>query len=372
MTILTPPPPHLLPRDGRFGVGPSRIRPEQMEVLSQAEEMGTSHRQSPVKARVASLRDGLRELFSLPSSYEIALGNGGATAFWGVATTSLIEEKAKAAVFGEFGAKFAEDIAAAPWAHLNVVEASPGSLATVEDAVAQADAYAYTQNETSTGVVSPLYRGAPSPALTLVDATSIAGAAVVDWSLVDAYYFSPQKCFGSEGGLWVSVLSPEAVERAERLAKDTDRYMPAILNLAEAVKASRADQTLNTPAIATLILFDEQVRWMLDNGGLSAMETRARAGANLIHEWAETRPFASLFVTDPALRSPVTTTVDFAPQIDVYALARTLREVGIVDIEGYRKLGRNQLRIASFPSVETSDIGSLLACLDWMVDQSTS
>ena len=372
MTILTPPPSHLLPSDGRFGVGPSRIRPAQIDALTQASELGTSHRQSPVKARVASIREGLRELFSLPPSYEIALGNGGATAFWAIATSCLIETKAKAAVFGEFGAKFAEDISAAPWATVDVTQAPPGELATIEDPGATADTYAYTQNETSTGVVSPLYRGGPSPALTLVDATSIAGASVVDWDLVDAYYFSPQKCFGSEGGLWISVLSPDAIERTQRLVADTNRYVPAILNLDEAVKASRVDQTLNTPAIATLILFDEQIKWMLDNGGLSAMEQKARAGANLIHEWAEARSFASLFVADPALRSPVTTTVDLAPEIDVYDLARTLRDVGIVDIEGYRKLGRNQLRIASFPSVETSDIGSLLACVDWMVDQATS
>ncbi len=368
MNYTALPPAHLLPGDGRFGSGPSRIRAEQMKVLSEASEMGTSHRQAPVKARVRSIKEGLRELFSIPEGYEIAFGMGGATAFWAVATTSLIEHSAHAAVCGEFGAKFAADIAAAPWASVQVTEVPAGQLALIPGDAPAADTYVYAQNETSTGVVSPLYRAGSSPALTLVDATSIAGATEVTWDEVDAYYFSPQKAFGSEGGLWVSVLSPAAVDRAERLAGSNDRYMPSFLNLAEALKQSRLDQTLNTPAIATLVLFDEQVKWMLQSGGIEAMQARARAGSTLIQDWATERPFASLFVENPPWRSPVTTTVDFAPEIDADALAKTLRQVGIVDIEGYRKLGRNQLRFASFPSIPTQDIQSLLNCLDWMIE----
>lgn len=360
----------MLPKDGRFGAGPSRIRPEQMRALYAAEEMGTSHRQAPVKNRVASLKSGLRELFSLPSSYEIVFGLGGATTFWAVATSSLIEARAKAAVFGEFGAKFASDVARAPWAEVEVVEAAPGSLAMIEDAQPQADSYLYTENETSTGVVSPLYRGAPAPALTIVDATSIAGASVVDWEKVDVYYFSPQKCFGSEGGLWIAVLSPAAQERARRLGAAKDRFMPAALDLSEAMKQSAADQTVNTPALATLILFDEQVRWMLAEGGMPAMVQRTREGSSLVHSWAEERDFASLFVEVPRWRSPVTTTVDFAPEVPILQIAKSLRDVGVVDIEGYRKLGRNQLRIASFPSTPPSDIAALLESLDWMIARS--
>ncbi len=369
MFDLTLPPASLLPADGRFGAGPSRIRAAQVDVLARAEELGTSHRKAPVKDRVESIQSGLAELFSLPDSYEIVLGLGGATAFWAVATASLIDVKAKAAVNGEFGAKFAADIAAAPWASLDVVEAAPGFLAMVEDDTAEADTYVYAQNETSTGVVSPLYRGAPSPALTLVDATSIAGASLVDWDLVDAYYFSPQKCFGAEGGLWIAALSPAALQRAAELVDKPGRYVPSFLNLADAARQSRVHQTVNTPAIATLILLDEQVKWMRENGGLRAMADKARTGATLIQEWAQSRPFASLFVQEPQWRSPVVTTVDFSPQIDVNALASTLRKVGIVDIEGYRKLGRNQLRIASFPSIPTADIAALLDSLDYLIDQ---
>lgn len=369
MSMIPLPPASLLPADGRFGAGPSRIRPSQLEVVAHASEMGTSHRQAPVKSRVRSIREGLRELFSLPPSYEIALGLGGATSFWAVAATSLVESQAKAAVFGEFGAKFAADVASAPWASVEIVEAPAGQLAEVHDERAEADVYAYPHNETSTGVVSPLYRGAPTPALTVVDATSIAGALTVDWEMPDVYYFSPQKCFGSEGGLWIALLSPAAQERAARLATSRDRFMPASLNLAEALRQSTADQTINTPAIATLILLDEQIQWMLDQGGLPAMQRKAQSGADTIQRWAEERSFASLFVEVPEWRSPVVTTVDFAQEIPALKIAAALRDVGIVDIDGYRKLGRNQLRIASFPSIDQADIEALLACLDWMIER---
>lgn len=370
MKTINPPPSKILPADGRFGAGPSRIRAEQVEALAASTELGTSHRKPAVKSRVRSIREGLSELFTLPSGYEIALGNGGATAFWSVAASSLVRKQAKCAVFGEFGAKCAADWAAAPWLNVEVNEAPPGELAEVRDDIAQADVYAYPQNETSTGVASGLYRGAPGDALTVVDATSIAGASTVDWDLIDAYYFSPQKCFGSEGGLWLAVLSPAAVERAEELgAHRVDRYMPSFLNLASALKQSRQDQTLNTPAIATLILLDEQIKWLLDQGGLSAAQAKATRGAEMIADWAKQRDWAQMFVKNPDHRSIVTSTIDLEPEVSASEVAEVLRSVGVVDIEGYRGLGRNQLRIASFPSVETTDIAALLNCVDWVVDQ---
>ncbi|WRS31121.1 phosphoserine transaminase [Actinomycetaceae bacterium MB13-C1-2] len=370
MNKIYPPSPQMLPSDGRFGAGPSRIRQEQVDALYAATELGTSHRKPAVKSRVHSIREGLSELFTLPSGYEIAIGNGGATAFWSVAAASLVRERAKCAVFGEFGKKCASDWAAAPWLQVVVNEAPPGELSAVRDDIAQADVYAYPQNETSTGVASGLYRGAPGDALTVVDATSIAGASTVDWDLVDTYYFSPQKCLGSEGGLWLSILSPAAAQRAEELsANKAGRFMPSFLNLASALKQSRLDQTLNTPAIATLILLDEQIKWLLDQGGLAAAQDKAAAGAKLIADWAEKRPWAQMFVKDPEERSIVTSTVDLAPEVPAAEVASVLREVGILDIEGYRGLGRNQLRIASFPSVETADIGALLECIDWVAGQ---
>lgn len=359
----------LLPADGRFGAGPSRIRGAQVDALASAPELGTSHRAAPVKARVQNIREGLRELFSLPSGFEIAIGNGGATAFWAVAATSLVRESAKCAVFGEFGAKCAADWAAAPWLSVEAVEAPPGALSEVRDEVGQADVYAYPQNETSTGVASPLYRGAPGEALTVVDATSIAGATPVDWDLIDTYYFSPQKCFGSDGGLWLAVMSPAAIERAKELDGATGRYMPSFLNLASALKQSSANQTLNTPAIASLILLDEQVKWLLEQGGLAVAAESSQSGADLVAQWAKQRPWAELFVKDPAWRSPVTTTVDLAPELPVKKVSGILRAAGIVDVDGYRKLGRNQLRISTFPSVPNSDVQSLLDSIDWVAER---
>ncbi len=384
VTEIPLPPESMLPLDGRFGAGPSLIRGAQVSALTHAKELGTSHRKGPVRSRVASIREGLTDLFSLPAGYEIALGNGGATAFWSVAASSLVRERARCAVFGEFGAKAAADWSAAPWLEVEVVDAPAGSLAEVRDDIARADVYAYTHNETSTGVASPLYRGAPGEALTVVDATSIAGAIPVDWSLVDTYYFSPQKALGSEGGLWLAVVSPAAQERARELAEDAAaggtpsrraatgqsvRYMPSFLNLAEALKNSVADQTLNTPSISTLVLLDEQIKWLRELGGLAVSYQKGRSGAEMIAEWAENRPFAELFVKDRDLRSPVVTTVDLDPKIPASDLASAFRSVGILDIDGYRKLGRNQLRIASFPSVATSDIQALLACIDWVAER---
>lgn len=358
----------MLPKDGRFSSGPARIRPEQVAALTKSTELGTSHRQHPVRARVQSIQEGLQALFSLPDGYEIVLGQGGATAFWPVIATSLAREKAAAAVFGEFGAKGASDVAAAPWLTTTAVEAMPGTLASVEHLPGY-DAYMYPQNETSTGVISPLYRAQEPGSLTIVDATSIAGAAPVEWENVDAYYFSPQKCFGSEGGLWLAVLSPAAKARAFEVESMPGRYVPQILSLTKAIKQSAAHQTLNTPSISTLVLLDEQVRWMNESGGLEAMSAKALEGAQRVRTWAQQRPYASLFVENPALRSPVTTTVDFDEAVPLDEIVPALRKVGIYDIEGYRKLGRNQLRIPSFPNIETSDIDALLDTLQWVTER---
>lgn len=371
---LPSPPPSLLPADGRFGAGPSLIRSEQTQALAHASELGTSHRKPPVKARVGSIRDGLSALFSLPDGFEIVLGNGGATAFWPIMAASLARDSVKAAVFGEFGAKAAADLGAAPWLDMEMVKAPAGELAEARDDIPFADLYIYPENETSTGVLSPLYRGAPGDALTAVDATSIAGAHSVDWDLVDVYYFSPQKALGSDGGLWLAVLSPAAQERAlemhalMRAGDSGNRYMPSFLDLAQALRNSKSDQTLNTPAISTLILLDEQIQWLLEQGGLARAAKKSKTGADMVAAWANTRPYASMFVQDPALRSPVVSTVDLIPELPAAEVAAALRAVGVVDIEGYRKLGRNQLRIASFPSIATEDIAALLASIDWIAE----
>lgn len=383
------PPASMWPSDGRFGAGPSLIRPAQVQALARASELGTSHRKPPVKARVASIKAGLSELFSLPGGYEIALGNGGASVFWPLAAVSLIREQARFGTFGSFSKKFAKNAASAPWLQVSTDEAPTGSVAIVQED--GSDAYGYPHNETSTGVTSPIYRvganeaggsagaggsavggstaDSPDGALTLVDATSIAGALEVDLSLVDAYYFSPQKVFGADGGLWFAILSPAAIERSAELTARTDRFVPEVLNLTAALEMSRKDNTVNTPAVATLVLMDEQIQWMLNQGGLPAMAAKALAGAQLVQEWAESRSFARPFVENPEWRSPVVTTVDLDERIDAAALAAGLREAKIYDIEGYRGLGRNQLRVASFPSIETSDIEALLACLDYAIER---
>lgn len=360
----------LLPEDGRFGAGPSLIRKEQLAVLGEAEVWGTSHRKPPVINLVKSVQSGLTELFSLPAGYEITLGNGGASAFWAISAVSLVRERARLAVFGEFGAKFANDLAAAPWLTTSVTNAPAGELARVDTFVEDfpADVYAYPQNETSTGVMSNIYRAPETGALTVVDAVSIAGAVEVDLSLVDAYYFSPQKCFGSDGGLWLAVLSPAAQERSAKLVADKGRPQFGFLDLNAAVVASRKGQTANTPAIGTLLLLNEQIQWMLTGGGLPAMAAKARRGAEAIWSWANRRDYARLFVENPEWRSPVVTTVDLDESIPVKDLSAALRRHGIVDVEGYRGLGRNQLRIASFPSVATADIEATLASVDYLVE----
>lgn len=368
-------PTSLLPRDGRFGAGPSKVRQAQTQRLvdsnshhTRALIMGTSHRQAPVRQVVAEIKQMLSQLFSLPDDYRVVLGNGGASAMWAVASTSLIERRSAHAVFGEFGGKFADETKRAPFLDDPVVfVAEPGQLATVsyhEDV----DAYAWPHHETSTGVVSPVRRVAGADGtLMLVDATSIAGGVEVDVSETDLYYFAPQKCFGSDGGLWLALASPAAVERAARLQSDSQRWMPQILDFTVAVANSDKDQTFNTPALATLLMLHAQLEWMLDIGGLAACAARSRAASDVVYQWAQARDFAVPFVAAPQQRSPVVATIDFEG-VDAAAVARVLRENGVVDVDPYRKLGRNQLRIATFPSVEVADVQALVGAIDWVVD----
>ena len=365
-------PEELLPSDGRFGSGPAKVRDAQVRALADAGRtlLGTSHRQAPVRSLVGRIRSGLGELFSLPDGYEVALGNGGSTAFWDVATLCLVERRSAHAVFGEFGGKFAAAAARAPFLADPVVTEVPAGTSATPEVADGVDAYAWAHNETSTGAVAPVRRpvgSADQGALVLVDATSGAGGLPVDVAQTDAYYFAPQKSFSSDGGLWLAVLSPAAVERAERV--ESGRWVPEFLSLTTAVRSSRADQTLNTPAIATLVLLAEQVDWMLANGGLAWCAERTATSAGHLYGWADARDWARPFVTDPTRRSPVVGTIDLAPEIEAPTVARILRAHGIVDVEPYRKLGRNQLRVAMFPSVEPDDVLALTACIDHVVDR---
>ncbi|SEB98626.1 phosphoserine aminotransferase apoenzyme [Paramicrobacterium humi] len=362
-------PPALLPADGRFGCGPSKIRPEQIEKLAAAglDLLGTSHRKSPVKNLVGSVREGVGELFSIPEGYEVLLGNGGSTAFWDAAAFGLIEKRAQNLVFGEFGGKFAK-AAAAPWLEApDVRSAEPGSRAEPE-AVAGVDVYAWPQNETSTGVMAPVRRvHGDEGALTVIDATSGAGGLALDASQADVYYFAPQKNFGSDGGLWLALFSPAAIERVERLAA-SDRYIPEFLSLKNAVDNSRLNQTLNTPALATLHLLDSQVRWINENGGLDWAAARTASSSAALYEWAESVDYARPFVENPEYRSNVVVTIDFDDDVDAAAVSSALRANGVVDTEPYRKLGRNQLRIATFVSIEPDDVRALIRSIEYVVD----
>jgi phosphoserine aminotransferase len=365
-------PRELLPADGRFGCGPSKVRPEQVAALAGpgAALLGTSHRQEPVRALVQRVREGLAELFALPDEYLVVLGNGGTTAFWEVAAFGLIGQHSQHLSFGEFSSKFAAVTTAAPWLdEPTVIHAAPG---THPEASAEtgADAYALTHNETSTGVAMPIRRvpGADGDALMLVDATSGAGGLPVSASEFDTYYFAPQKCFGSDGGLWIALMSPAALDRADQLAS-SDRYIPEFLSLTVAIANSRQQQTYNTPALATLILLAEQLDWMLGQGGMAWTVARTAQSSTYLYEWAERVPFAAPFVTDPEQRSPVVGTVDFADSIDAAALSAILRANGIVDTESYRKLGRNQLRIGMFPAIDPADVQALTACVDYVAER---
>ncbi len=362
-------PDELLPVDGRFGCGPSKVRPEALAKLADAElVIGTSHRQRPVKDLVARVRGGIAELFGAPEGYEVALGNGGTTSFWDSAAAWLVRERPLHLSYGEFSSKFAKETAAAPFlADPIVIEADPGD-APEPRADPAADVIAWAHNETSTGVMVPVRRPADAgDALVLVDATSGAAGLPVDPTEVDAYYFAPQKGFGSDGGLWLALLSPAAVERITELDGAEGRWQPEFLSLATALENSRKDQTYNTPAVTTLLLLADQVEWMLASGGLDWCVERCRASSGHLYGWAEASEFATPFVADPAKRSAVVGTIDFAEGVDAAAIAATLRANGIVDTEPYRKLGRNQLRIGMFCAIEPADIEALTACIDWVV-----
>jgi phosphoserine aminotransferase len=376
-------PVELKPADGRFGCGPSKVRPEALAGLASdgAAIMGTSHRQAPVKGLVGEIRAGLRELFSTPDGYEVALGNGGATAFWDAASFGLVERRSLHLSFGEFSQKFATVTSDAPFLQDPVVvKAEPGAAPSGEELEAAlagldgdpVDVIAWAHNETSTGVMTPVLRPRRAgEALVLIDATSGAGGLPLDLSQADAYYFAPQKAFAADGGLWLALLSPAAQERIAAIAASS-RWTPAFLSLPIALENSLKDQTYNTPALASLLLLAEQIRWMLGLGGLDACVARTRESSTHLYDWAERSSFATPFVTAPASRSLVVGTVDFNDTVDAKLLASTLRSNGIVDVEPYRKLGRNQLRIGMFPAIDPSDVEALTASVDWVVERIAS
>jgi len=365
-------PAQLKPADGRFGSGPSKVRPEQVAALAASGPvyLGTSHRQAPVRSLVQRIQEGLAELFRLPGGYQVVLGNGGATTFWDVAAFGLVTERSLHLSFGEFSSKFAKVTAAAPWLRDPVIIESPPGTHPQPRAEAGVDSYALTHNETSTGVAMPVRRvpGADDGALVLVDATSGAGGLAVDVSETDVYYFAPQKCFGSDGGLWIALMSPAALERAAAIAA-SGRYLPQSLSLPVAISNSARFQTYNTPAVATLLLMADQVEWMLAAGGLDWAAGRTADSSSRLYTWAEKVPYATPFVADPAQRSPVVGTIDFISPVDAAAVAAVLRANGIVDTEPYRKLGRNQLRIAMFPAIEPADVEALTACIDYVAER---
>ncbi|QXT63386.1 phosphoserine transaminase [Tessaracoccus palaemonis] len=359
-------PAELLPVDGRFGSGPAKVRAEALEYLSmRGDIMGTSHRQAPVRSLVAAVQEELADLYDIPDGYEVVLGNGGSTLFWDMAVSSLVENRSAHGVFGEFSRKFASASAAAP--HLAdpaVFEAEPGSVALPEPG--DADVFAWAQNETSTGAAAPVRR--IGDGLVVIDATSAAGGMEADISETDVYYFAPQKNFSSDGGLWLAFASPAAIERAERI-KSSGRWIPQSLDFTLAVANSRQHQTLNTPALATLLLLEDQLGWMLELGGIEAVAARCAESSGVLYEWAEKRAFASPFVPHPGFRSPVVATIDLVDGVDSKALIAALRSNGIVDIDPYRALKRNQLRIGCYASVDPEDVEALTACIDYVVDR---
>lgn len=361
-------PADLKPRDGRFGCGPSKVRPEQLTALAAAGDLfGTSHRQAPIKNLVGRVRDGLRQLFSVPDGYEVILGNGGSTAFWDAAAFGLIDKRSLHLTYGEFSSKFASCVAKNPFIGDPIIVKTDPGTAPQPQSDPSVDAVAWAHNETSTGVSVPVQRPA-GDALVLIDATSAAGGLPVDIADTDAYYFAPQKNFAGDGGLWLAIVSPAALARIEAIAA-SGRWVPDFLSLPVAVENSLKNQTYNTPAIATLILLAEQIDWLNGNGGLDWAVKRTADSSQRLYSWAEASSFATPFVTDPALRSQVVGTIDFSDSVDAAAVAKTLRANGIVDTEPYRKLGRNQLRIGMFPAVEPDDVSALTSCVDWVVEQ---
>jgi len=359
-------PADLLPVDGRFGCGPSKVRPEQIAYLASegARLMGTSHRQAPVKDLVGRVRAGLTELFQLPDGYEVVLGNGGSTAFWDAAAFSLIEKRSEHLSFGEFGSKFGL-AAKAPWLDAPHVITAPGGSRSEIEIVDGIDVYAWPHNETSTGVMAPVTR-VNADALTVVDATSAAGGVLIDAGEADVYYFAPQKNFASDGGLWIALFSPAAIERVERIAA-SGRYIPEFLSIKNAIDNSRLNQTLNTPAVATLVLMENQIDWINGNGGLAWADARTKESSSALYDWATTTTYATPFVVNPEHRSQVVATIDFDDAIDATVIAKTLRANGIVDTEPYRKLGRNQLRVATFTAIDPADVRQLIKSIEFVV-----
>jgi phosphoserine aminotransferase len=363
-------PADLRPVDGRFGCGPSKVRPEQLAAISgqSAGLMGTSHRQKPIKELVGRVRSGVSDLFSLPEGYEVMLGNGGTTAFWDAATFGLVRERALHLTYGEFSSKFAKCTDGAPFLGDSIiVKAEPGD-APAPTSDAAADVIAWAHNETSTGVMVPVERVGGEDQLVMIDATSGAGGLPLNAADADVYYFAPQKCFAADGGLWLAVLSPAAAARIDEIAA-SGRWVPDFLSLPTALDNSRKDQTYNTPAVATLILLEQQLDWMNTQGGLDWCVKRTTESSSALYEWAAARDFATPFVADPAKRSLVVGTIDFDDSVDAAEVAKALRANGIVDTEPYRKLGRNQLRIGMFPAVEPDDVRALTACIDYVVEQ---
>ncbi|MET0716643.1 MAG: phosphoserine transaminase [Mycetocola sp.] len=362
-------PPELLPADGRFGCGPSKVRAEQVDAIVRAGTslLGTSHRQAPVKNLVGSVRSGFETLFDLPEGYEVILGNGGSTAFWDAAAFGLIERRSENLTFGEFGSKFAK-AAAAPWLEAPLVLDAPGGSRSEVEVAEGIDVYAWPHNETSTGVMAPVRRVAGDDgALTVIDATSAAGGISFDARETDVYYFAPQKNFASDGGLWFALFSPAALERVERVAA-SGRYIPEFLSLKNAVDNSRLNQTLNTPALATLVMLNDQLEWMNGNGGLGWASARTAESSSHLYDWAEKTAYTTPFVSNPDHRSQVVVTIDFDDSIDAAGIAKVLRANGIVDTEPYRKLGRNQLRVATFTAIEPDDVRQLTRSIEFIVD----
>nr|WP_217625481.1 phosphoserine transaminase [Bifidobacterium colobi] len=376
MTVKIPD--SLKPEDGRFGSGPSKVRPEQIAALDAGATtlLGTSHRQAPVKQLVGSIREGLHDFFRLPDGYEVALGNGGASAFWEIACASLINRRAAFGTYGSFSAKFAASAANAPFLEEPAIFSSEPGTYRLPELTEGVDTYCWAHNETSTGVAAPVHRipgSREAGALTVIDGTSAAGALPVDISQTDVYYFSPQKAFGSDGGLWVAILSPAAIERAASVESSAHldgarRWVPPFLSLTSALANSRKDQTLNTPSVANLIMMENQVRWLNDNGGLDWATARCAKSASLLYSWAERSDYAQPFVSDPDARSHAVVTIDLDERVQANQVLALLRENGIVDCAGYRKLGRNQLRVGVFPSVEPSDVVNLTKCIDYVVE----
>ncbi|MDF3293475.1 phosphoserine transaminase [Streptomyces silvisoli] len=365
-------PADIKPADGRFGAGPSKVRTEALDALAATGTslLGTSHRQAPVKNLVGEVREGIAELFSLPEGYQVVLGNGGSTAFWDIATHGLIRSKSQHLSFGEFSSKFAKAAKMAPWLEDPTVISSEPGTHPAPSAEAGVDVYAFTHNETSTGVAMPIKRvaGAEADALVLVDATSGAGGLPVDIAETDVYYFAPQKSFAADGGLWLALFSPAALERAERVA-GSGRHIPAFFDLPTAIDNSAKNQTYNTPALGTLFLLNEQLKWINGQGGLSWAVERTADSSSRLYGWAEKSGHATPFVANPAQRSQVIGTIDFSDDIDASAIAKTLRANGIVDTEPYRKLGRNQLRVAMFPAIDPADVEALTACVDYVIER---